>query len=231
MKKLLLLSFSLFVAAQSYAQDPDLYQTWHLYELAADLEPSTYVSDVQPGIHPYLIINQDLSFEGYGACNNFIGGFVYDSVENALTPTFFDATLNLCDYQEHSDFEVQFFGYVSVNSAHYISLSIDPITNEGELYLTFGDGWYARYRTAKLSISEQNLVDFNIHPNPVSDQLFISSEKLQIEKISIYSMSGKEVLSIEKNEKSIDVSNLSEGLYFIEVTSPEGKSQQKFIKN
>ena len=155
---------------------------------------------------------------------------MYDSVENTLTPTFFDATLNLCDYQEHDDFEIQFFGYVSIMSAHYISLSIDPISNEGELYLVFGTGWYARYRTDELSISEQEVAQIDVYPNPVSDQLFISSENLQIKNIRIYEISGKQVLNIERNETSIDVSQLTKGVYFIEVTSQEGKSVQKFVK-
>lgn len=230
MKNILLFLFGLICSAHSFAQDPNLFRTWHLYELAADKGPSIYVSGIQPRINPYLIINSDLSFEGYGACNDFIGEFVYDSSMETLTPVFFDATLNLCDYQTHDDFEIEFFGYVSAMTEQYMYLYVDPNTNEGELYLEFSPGFYARYGTEVLSISEQSLVQFNIHPNPVSDQLFISSENLQIEIINIYSMIGEKVLRVENNEKSIDVSVLSEGLYFIEVASPEGKSVQKFIK-
>ncbi len=86
------------------------------------------------------------------------------------------------------------------------------------------------YSTEQLSVQENTSADFKIYPNPVSDQLFISSENLQVENIRIYEISGKQVLNIERSETSIDVSQLTEGIYFIEVTSQEGTSSQRFIK-
>ena len=69
-----------------------------------------------------------------------------------------------------------------------------------------------------------------IFPSPVTDTLFITSEGITVEKIIVYSISGKQVIEASANENSIDVSNLSEGLYFIEIFSSERKSVQKFIK-
>jgi Leucine-rich repeat (LRR) protein len=69
-----------------------------------------------------------------------------------------------------------------------------------------------------------------IYPNPVSETLFIASEGISIEKKTVYSLQGKLVLSEMNASKTIDASNLSEGLYFIEISSSEGKSIQKFIK-
>ena len=231
MKKLLLLSVSLLLSFQSFAQDPDLFRTWHLYELAVDLGPSTYVNAIQPPINPYLIINSDLSFEGFEACNGFIGQYIYDSTEETLMTTSFDATLALCNYPEHVIFENMFFSYLAPSSPQYITLSIDPATGEGELRLEFAPGYYAMYGTSALAISENEFQAVYIYPNPVADRLFISSENLQVEKIAIYEISGKEVLQIKTSENSIDVSNLSEGLYFLEISSSEGKNIQKFIKN
>ncbi|GHC42966.1 T9SS type A sorting domain-containing protein [Ulvibacter litoralis] len=233
MKKILLFLFALSFGAPSFAQDPNLYRTWHLYELAADLSPSEYVSNVQPSIHPYLTIHPDLSFEGYGACNNFMGQFTYTIIsgEETLTPTFFDATLNSCNYQSHTNFESLFFGYVSATSNQYITLYYDANTSIGTLNLEFAPGFYAAYGTEALSVSDQNAVEFTVFPNPASEQLVITSENLQIETITIYEVSGKIVTQFKTVEGSVDVSSLSEGVYFIEINSEEGKHIKKFIKD
>lgn len=231
MKKRLLLLVSILVSVHCFSQDPNLFRTWHLYELAIDMGPSTYVNTIQPAIHPFLTINSDLSFEGYEACNAFIGQYIYDATEETLMTTSFDATLALCNYTEHVIFENMFFSYLAPSSAQHITLTIDPVTDEGELILEFEAGSYARYGTSVLSITENGFQSIQIYPNPVADRLFISSENLQIETIAIINLQGRQVFS-EKNEtQSIDVSNLSEGLYFIEISSSEGKSVQKFVKN
>lgn len=230
MKNILLFLIGAFTSLQTFAQDPALYKTWHLYELAIDLGPSFYVNTVQPSINPYLTINNDLSFEGYGACNNFMGEFTYDASMETLTTTFFDATLNLCDYPEHDQFEVSYFFYLNQASPQYITLDVHPITNEGELILEWAPGFYARYGTTVLSVSENVTPRFNIFPNPVSDLLFIASEGTTIEKIKVYSISGSQVYQASVDANVIDVSSLSEGLYFLEIFSTEGSSIQKFIK-
>ncbi|HBY66315.1 MAG TPA: hypothetical protein DEG69_00210, partial [Flavobacteriaceae bacterium] len=68
------------------------------------------------------------------------------------------------------------------------------------------------------------------YPNPVSETLFISSENNNIEKLNVYSTNGKLILSEIENTKQLDVSTLSNGLYFVEVTSENGTTVQKFVK-
>lgn len=231
MKNILLFLFGLFCGAQSFAQDPDLYQTWYLTSYQYDLGPIFYVNDVQPYISPTITIDQNLDYTGIAACNNYLGNFSYDAPNDLLTIESFDATLSLCNEQDHDAFEVDYFGYLGNFPAPVMYYLSSDTSGNMFLSLEFNPGYILNYQNFQLSISEQNQIQFSIYPNPVSDQLFISSENLQIEKISIYSMSGKQVLETELEEESVDVSNLSEGLYFIEITSKEGKSQQKFIKN
>ena len=231
MKNILLFLIGAFTSFQTYAQDPDLFRTWHLYELGVDLGPSLYVNTVHPSINPYLTINSDLSFEGYGACNNFMGEFTYDASMETLTTISFDATLSLCDYQEHNDFEISYFAYINPLSPQYIYLYVDPTTNEGELILEWAPGYFARYGTTQLSISENAAQQFKIYPNPASDVLYISSEGIRVENIKVYSISGIKVTEASVDANSIDVSGLSEGVYFLEIFSSEGKSVQKFIKH
>jgi hypothetical protein len=81
-----------------------------------------------------------------------------------------------------------------------------------------------------LDVAEKDKLNITVYPNPVSETLFIASEGISIEKKTVYSLHGKLVFSENSASKTIDVSNLSNGLYFIEISSSEGKSVQKFIK-
>jgi hypothetical protein len=68
-----------------------------------------------------------------------------------------------------------------------------------------------------------------IYPVPVRDILTISiSEGNQFKKAILHSISGAELLSTA--EKSIDVSSLSGGIYFIIVESDSGSITQKIVK-
>ena len=78
---------------------------------------------------------------------------------------------------------------------------------------------------------QQNNFDFAVYPNPANSQLFILTS-IAIEKIKsigIRNVLGEVVLGMDKN-LSTDVSSLSKGIYFIEMTTTETKQTQKFIK-
>lgn len=72
------------------------------------------------------------------------------------------------------------------------------------------------------------LENFNIYPNPASDILNISLESnLVFEKAVIYSNLGQIVK--EANQEVINVSMLAKGIYFVEVTTNQGKATKKVI--
>lgn len=73
------------------------------------------------------------------------------------------------------------------------------------------------------------LNNFSVYPNPTLNTLNINlQEDLIFEKAIIYNTLGQ-VLKIETT-KNIDVTNLSQGTYFIEVVSDKGKATKSFIK-
>ncbi|RMA57116.1 T9SS type A sorting domain-containing protein [Ulvibacter antarcticus] len=68
-----------------------------------------------------------------------------------------------------------------------------------------------------------------IYPNPASEILFISaSEGIVVEKVTIYSLLGTEVLST--SEERFNISNLSEGIYFATIETNQGILSKKFVK-
>ncbi|TGD59850.1 T9SS type A sorting domain-containing protein [Flavobacterium humi] len=75
---------------------------------------------------------------------------------------------------------------------------------------------------------------FNVYPNPVHDVLTISAkETIEISSISIYNTIGQLVMVIPnaKNIKTVDVSGLAPGNYFIKTHTDKGTANTKFIKN
>jgi sugar lactone lactonase YvrE len=80
-----------------------------------------------------------------------------------------------------------------------------------------------------LSSNNFNIADFQIYPNPVSNQLNISTP-FEIQKLVIYDVTGKQVKYQEGNTTAIDVQDLKSGFYLLEVTINDKKEVSKFIK-
>ena len=228
MKKTLLIVLTCFFSLQSFAQDPDpeLFRTWYLHIiLATDLDTEYDISEINPAIHPFITFSENLDFTGEGACNTFNGN--YDHIgTNVMNAISFNSTDSDCGIQIHNSFENSYFGFMQGEFWYYI----DP--DSDGLILSLGNPLmgYATFKDYPLSILDFTLNNIAIYPNPVSDQLNIYSENVVIETVAIYSMNGKKVVEELTETNSIDVSTLSKGIYFIEVSSEYGKTVKKFIK-
>lgn len=74
---------------------------------------------------------------------------------------------------------------------------------------------------------------FRLYPNPVNSVLnIVAKEVVEISSINIYNTLGQLVLVVPnaQNVKTVDVSILSSGNYFIKINSDKGTSNTKFIK-
>ena len=81
--------------------------------------------------------------------------------------------------------------------------------------------------------SSNTPANFYIAPNPVSSELFISSDS-HFGKIQVIDALGKTVLSHDANyasQTSINVSSLTKGVYFIQANDGERIITKKFIKD
>ncbi len=79
------------------------------------------------------------------------------------------------------------------------------------------------------AITEQHIT---IYPNPTKGKLHIVSRKKDITALTITDMTGQTVLKIKNigRDKTIDLSNLYEGLYLIELYTENGNFIKKIIK-
>jgi pectate lyase len=73
-------------------------------------------------------------------------------------------------------------------------------------------------------------VKLTLYPNPVTNNLYLSSSNQKIENVMIYSLTGALVKNISNNVENIDVSNLNAGSYLVKVTTDQGSFTQKIIK-
>jgi alpha-tubulin suppressor-like RCC1 family protein len=89
--------------------------------------------------------------------------------------------------------------------------------------------------TSVLGVSSFNENDsnlFSIFPNPTKE--FLSIQNLfnnKIDKVIIIDITGKKILEQKENISKLNVSNLTNGLYIIQVYSENVKYQSKFIKS
>ena len=87
--------------------------------------------------------------------------------------------------------------------------------------------------TSTAGISENNLLSFEMYPNPVSDvlniQLPTGTEKAEV---SIFDYTGRLVSSktISSNDTGMDVQQISKGIYMIRVATNTKIGVQRFIK-
>lgn len=84
------------------------------------------------------------------------------------------------------------------------------------------------YNLSTLSSNKFVLDNFSIYPNPTSNIVNISLENnLVLEKAIFYNNLGQIVK--EANQEVVDVSALAKGVYFVEVTTDQGKASKKVI--
>jgi hypothetical protein len=81
------------------------------------------------------------------------------------------------------------------------------------------------------SIEEKELA-VSISPNPANNTLTLSSD-FPLEKVSISTLNGSKIFSQELNStfsKSLDISALNSGIYFVKISSGKQVATKKLIK-
>lgn len=81
----------------------------------------------------------------------------------------------------------------------------------------------------RLSTPEFENFTLTIHPNPVSDNIYIKS-KTPVKSVKVYNILGKEFSSSLSNGNTIDVSSLSSGLYILKLYSETSEQTFKILK-
>ena len=110
-------------------------------------------------------------------------------------------------------------------SPNYSGISILDLKNSGPIEITSYDS------SCDLTINVLNPLDINIFPNPAKNQISISTQLPNCE-LEISSIGGKLILKrdFDKNV-SVNLNNLINGVYIINVTYNNNRKYAKFVKN
>lgn len=223
------------LSATCFAQDPRLFENdWYLQKLTiAEVDHIAPMNDEVTFV-PFNIYEDffdTVICEGLSGHELTISNTEINVFEFVILP---DNPCNLPENNVYEDlyyndfFEWQFldktFSYFIENEDNFLSLIL---TNE--------DGNKAYYGNEPLAIQDNKISQFLIYPNPAKDKLILNSKVGTGNlKTVIYTIEGKIIstqnLSFER-QTSIDISNLSKGIYFMNLETEGGKIQtKKFIK-
>lgn len=132
---------------------------------------------------------------------------------------------------EISNMDMTFFKTVDVDTDGYVETIVDDLADDTAYQfcmMTYVDGSVFQvsallcFTTEFDGITEINSPTVHIYPNPTSD--FIHIENIEPQSVSIYSLDGKLVKTVE-GTNVVDVRDLDEGLYLINI----GGTIKKFV--
>jgi len=88
----------------------------------------------------------------------------------------------------------------------------------------------AIYNTTNLAVQDFLKPTFTVYPNPVKDILHIENPAdIPLLEIVIYNSLGKQLINIPEPTDTIDMSNLSKGIYFITLRTSTTITNKKII--
>jgi len=90
----------------------------------------------------------------------------------------------------------------------------------------------SKNNTAVLGVEDEILTSqINIYPNPVTQELILQKPShINIENITIFSSLGQVVIKL-KDDQTLNVSRLSNGLHFLSIQTNQGVLYKSFLKN
>lgn len=81
-----------------------------------------------------------------------------------------------------------------------------------------------------LGIDDFNQDQIVLYPNPSSSKIFIKSQEDPVTKVELYSLLGENVITVNNNVESIDISDLDTGIYLLKIYTERGTTIKKIIK-
>lgn len=176
-----------------------------------------------------------------------------ETLDVVIEPTFFTSTTS-ADFDNDGDLDIVSTSFINNKVAFYENIDgqgnfgpqiiiddsgINPVRatssdldNDGKIDILVsyhGTREAVWYRNQSILSVEDNIVNRpSVYPNPVSSRLMIDlNENLKF--VEVYSVSGKFIGSY--NQASIDVSNLSSGLYLLKIYNNKGAVyNESFVK-
>lgn len=246
MKKITLL-LSLTLVFQSYSQIERIDNAdWLLHNLVINSENHFNPVDsdgnqVSSSFDEISGVNQSF-FTWF--CDGTEVVITYNQNNSSFSLSSMGTTLGGCEYavgvnsSAVADIHYKFINFFSTNGVFEgifnYEIMLENLDIPRTLTITSSNGDIAIFHHSEYLNSKEFLnIVFKIYPNPVQNELFISSEKhLKNYSFQIFDVLGKVKISGKlENSKSINIETLSKGIYIIRIKDDsENTISKKFIK-
>ncbi|MGJ8684373.1 MAG: T9SS type A sorting domain-containing protein [Nonlabens sp.] len=123
------------------------------------------------------------------------------------------------------------------NPTHAYDFTVQP---EYNVYLTAFKGCKAHHFTRKVSqatlsnVTVASQQEIKVYPNPVTNYFTISATGDSIYKYQLYDTLGQEIRAVEvvsQNQVNVDMSDLSSGIYYLQVQVANQSYNYQMVKN
>ena len=234
--------------------DPGQWVSPQLYDLDNDGDLDLIVGERNSNINYYENTGSPSSFS-FELVNDTVGNFYvddnFDTVGNSVPFVFNNDGstemivgndrgklyhVNNIDGNLDGDFTILDSTFYDLNPGYLASLVLYDFNNDGMLDLITGNeaGGLNFYGSFMVGLNENtSIIDQSIQlfPNPGNDVITLSANSA-IEYFEVFNLSGQRLISssLRSNLISIQINDLSPGVYIINGRSEEGLFVRKFIK-
>ena len=198
------------------------------FEMDGDIETLTEVSVILPNAITEIGVNDVLVLENY----TFMAFESLDNMIGCLSAPLPNADYMLFVAEDFKEMIEIMFGVIVNNQT--LPLNANSTTELYIAVLGLVNGDYNFYKVninqTSNSIGDIDFDKISIYPNPVVDELIIRNDELSINSVEIVDFTGKTVKNQSSVVNSINVSSLSQGVYFLKMKTDKGVITKKFIK-
>ena len=170
--------------------------------------------------------------------NSTTGSTVDSAVVNSLVSA--DFKVESKSLMSGESYNINFYADLNLNGSydappvdHAWQIELNNVSGDTTLFFSHNTNFTDIFDVT--SISDVDAGNFKFYPNPASDFIIIETGKFNPENvsISIYDITGK-LNSVQKrsmnNKVEINVQELKQGIYFIEMQTSNQRSMMKLIK-
>ncbi len=127
-------------------------------------------------------------------------------------------------------------GFKKTGEYEGTDMPINPMHSFNMVYARFGscvEGTKINFKTLSNDEATYFLNNVFIYPNPSTGKLTVSiPENVSTAKIALFNMQGMKIMedAFRSSEYTMDISSLSNGIYFVEIKTDKGTANRKILK-